>query len=169
MALPVLVGTALLRGATAASLVKPAVGFLKRFFRKAPVRPGSGSKVTSGPLRVGKTVVYGAKSGGRLAVAATGVGAGSVGIASVASHRRATAPAPQSSPRRSVPAPSRTATGERKCCPVGTKRMVCFKRGRVKKAKARRKSGAPSAKQRAARARFAAAARAGRLRKGVRL
>jgi len=179
----------LARAVRANVTARAAVGFVKRFFQKAPVRPGMGSKVTSGPLKVGKVTLYGKSGVSTAAKVAGAVGVG--GVATVASHRRAavTRPSPSPAPRRSTTAPASTST-DRKCCPVGTKRMVCFKRGRVKGKphaskpmahrsranKARRKvtkktgSGVPkravSAKQAAARKRFAAAARRGKIRKG---
>ena len=173
-----------LRGTVTA---KAALGFLKRF-AKTSARPGAGSKVTSGPLKVGKAVIYGKTTGSAARVAA-GVGVGGVGIATVASHRPSTRSAP--APLRSAPAATSTST-DRKCCPAGTKRMVCFKRGKVKgkphaakptthrtrSKKARRVSKKKhggvskrpvSAKQAAARKRFAAAARSGKIRKGSKL
>lgn len=134
--LAIAAGAALLRGATLAAtlapLVKPAIGVAKRFM-KTTARPGIGSKITKGPLVVGKQTVYGkAKPGvGRILGAAGAAG----GIGVVASHR-STKPATQTQPSRSTPRPS-AKTETKKCCPLGTKRMVCFKRGRVKKRKAK--------------------------------
>lgn len=142
MPLPALIpiGAAVLRGgltaASLAPLVKPAIGIAKRFLKQT-ARPGVGSKVTKGPLVVGKQTVYGKpRSGaGRILGAAGAVG----GIGVVASHR-STKPATQSKPQVTVPrAPAPTKTEKKKCCPVGTKRMVCFKRGRVKKRKSKAK------------------------------
>lgn len=173
MPLPALIagGIALFRGATIAAtiapLVKPAVGVAKgiaKRFSKQTARPGIGSKVTSGPLMLGKKRLLGPSPRGGTVVRA---GAGALtlgGISAVASHRRAPAPQTRPQPARSTPRPS-TKTGTRKCCPVGTKRMVCFKRGRTKKAK-KKSSGKRkfSAKQLANQRRFAAAARARRKR-----
>lgn len=127
--------------ATLAPLVKPAIGIAKRWM-KTTARPGIGSKVTKGPLMVDKTRVFGgSKTGvGRIAGAAGAVAVGGIGF--VASHRStratstATSPATQTRPQPARTAP-RPATKQRskKCCPVGTKRMVCFKRGRTKKRK----------------------------------
>lgn len=196
MPLPLAIIAALRGGMTAATLaplLKPAVGVVKRLVR-GTARPGTGSKVTSGPLKVGKQIVYGKGGTTTAARIAGAVGAGGVGVATVASHRQAasTRPSPSAAARRAAPSPSSTST-DRKCCPAGTKRMVCFKRGRVKgkphaqkpvahrsrAKKARRtvtrksKSGVPkravSAKQAAARKRFAAAARRGKIRKGAKL
>jgi len=154
------------------------VGAAKKILGKTPtVRPGIGSAVTKGPLKVGGKVVYGKAGMSTAAKVVTGVGGG-VGVATVASHR----PRTQSAPAPRAPSPSRTSTStDRKCCPAGTKRMVCFKRGKVKKKphaqkpmahrsrakKARR--GAVTAKQAAARKRFAAAARKGPIKKGTRI
>lgn len=143
-------GSALLKPALsvarriAVPMVRRAIrGAFKRF---QTARPGVGSKVTKGPLKLGKQVVYGSpKKIGGAVKAAVGVGAaGTIGL--VSSHRamRASstrqAPAPATAPR---PAPSSGSGGStekgRKCCPLGTKRMVCFKRGRVKP----RKKAAP--------------------------
>jgi hypothetical protein len=169
---------------------KALVGIAKRLVRGS-ARPGIGSKITKGPLKVGGKVIYGKTGMSTAARVAATVGAGGAGIAAVASHRQ-TRPATSSAPRRSAPTPSSTSTGERKCCPAGTKRMVCFKRGRVKgkphaskplahrsrAKKARRVSKKKhggvskrpvSARQAAARKRFAAAARKGPIRKGTRL
>lgn len=174
-------------------------GFVKRMLqgaKRAEAAAASGSRVTRGPLKVGKQIVYG-KPGMTTAakVAATAASAaGAVGIATVTSHKRAVAPATAPAPRRQPSSSSPTST-DRKCCPAGTKRMVCFKRGRVKgktpsqqphasrqrsrAGKARRKvvkkqgSGVPkrpvSAKQAAARKRFAAAAKRGPIQKGSKL
>jgi hypothetical protein len=145
MPLPAVVGVGLAvarGGLTAASLlplVKPAIGIAKRFL-KQKARPGIGSKVTKGPLVVGKQTVYGKPRPGigRVAGAAGAIGAGGIGV--VASHRT-TKPATQTKPQVQVPRSSPpTKTDEKKCCPVGTKRMVCFKRGRVKKRKAKAKA-----------------------------
>lgn len=145
-----LVGSTLLKPAlkvarqVAVPMVRRAIrGVFKRF---KTARPGIGSKVTKGPLKVGKQVVYGStkKMAGAIK-AAVGVGAaGTIGLVSAHKQMRATstrqAPAPATAPR---PVPSSgggssTQKG-RKCCPLGTKRMVCFKRGRVKP----RKKAAP--------------------------
>lgn len=145
MPLPLLAAGAIaarigMTAATLAPLVKPAIGIAKRFLKQT-ARPGSGSKVTKGPLMLGKQTVYGkAKPGiGRVLGAAGAVG--TIGV--VASHR-ATKPAPQTRPQPARQSPSApTKTEKKKCCPLGTKRMVCFKRGRVKprkKAKPRPKA-----------------------------
>jgi hypothetical protein len=169
--LPVLLaaGGALLRGgmiaATVGPLIKPAIRIGQKLLQKPPVRPGIGSKVTKGPLRVGKTVLMGPSMPGIGRGAAAGRAAGAAIAAGLgyAAVKRAPSPRPRTQPQ---PRPSRpparapAAKGTRKCCPVGTKRMVCFKRGRVK---ARKKSTRkPSAKQLANQRRFAAAARARR-------
>lgn len=139
--LAIAAGAALLRGAvtaaTLAPLVKPAVGIAKRFL-KTTARPGIGSKVTKGPLMLGKTTVYGkARPGIGRVLTAAGAAAGGVGV--VASHRSSSKPATQSRPQVSRPSSSKTET--KKCCPIGTKRMVCFKRGRVKKRKVKARKG----------------------------
>jgi hypothetical protein len=169
-------------------LIMRGVGFGKRILSRGTVRPGIGSVVKKGPLKVGKQVIYGkpaVTTAARIAKV-VGVGAAGVGVATVASHRQARKPATAPSPRRSAPTPTPTATSGRKCCPVGTKRMACFKRdvdpvaeskrkarARTKKARAikrgRKSARRQSAKQKAARARFAAAARKGPIRKGARL
>lgn len=118
-----------------------ATGLIRKWIRAGfkrfkTVRPGGGSKVTSGPLRVGKSVVYGRTQPGigRVLGAASAVG----GIGVVASHRSTMRPATQTRPmpQRTSPKP-KTKTETKKCCPIGTKRMVCFKRGRVKPRKAK--------------------------------
>ncbi len=142
MPLPLLAAGALLRaGVTAATLapyLKPGLAFAKRFLKQT-ARPGAGSKVTKGPLMVGKTKVYGASMpgsgkivGGLGAVAAVG------GIGAVAAHR-STQPKTQPQPQPFMPQPKAKTEKKQKCCPLGTKRMVCFKRGRVKKKKAKAK------------------------------
>lgn len=138
MPLPALIGGAMLLGrgaltaATFAPLLKPAVGIAKRFLQRG-ARPGIGSKVTKGPLKLGKQTLYGPARPGTGAVLRS-AGAAAVGIGAIASHRTAKKPAPQTAPapRRSNPPASKQQTGERKCCPAGTRRMVCYKRGRVK-------------------------------------
>lgn len=141
MPLPLLAAGGLLRGALTAAqlapLVKPAIGIAKRFLKQT-ARPGSGSKVTTGPLMLGKKKLLGSSRPGIGKVAAAVGGVGAVGV--VASHR-STKPATQSKPQVQVPrASAPTKTDKRKCCPVGTKRMVCFKRGRVKKRKSKAKA-----------------------------
>jgi hypothetical protein len=191
MPLPVLigVGAALIRGgltaATLAPLVKPAIGMAKRFVQKGTVRPGIGSPVTKGPLKLGKQTLIGPKPTHALRIASA-VGVGGVGVATLKASRTSTGASPAPAPRRSTPAAKATSTKDKKCCPAGTKRMVCFKkdvdevaetkrREKKRKAKARaikrgRKSArGVSAKQKAARARFAKAARKGPIRKGTRL
>lgn len=135
MPLPLLLGAGALvaRGAMTAAtlgpLVKPALGIAKRFLQKSTARPGIGSKVTKGPLKLGKQTIYGtARPGTGLVLKAAGAAA--VGVGAVASHRSRPQTAPQPTRARSTGTPKRT--GERKCCPAGTKRMVCYKRGRVK-------------------------------------
>lgn len=87
-------------------------------------------------------------------------------------------PQTQPSPRR-TPAKRVTSKGARCGCPAG-KKHVCFKKSYVRKQKPakvtssakptkRKSSRAPSAKQLAARKRFAAASRKGPIRKGARL
>lgn len=168
-----------------------------KLIRKKMTRPGIGSKVTKGPLKVGKATIYGSSmpGTGTTLAAASAAGAAAValrrGVGRVAPGRAA-APRTQTQPqpqRRATPA--RASQGTRKCCPAGTRRMVCFKRGRTKKQKpgstssrrstarkasstratraSSRRSSAPSAKQLAARKRFAAAARKGAIRKGAKL
>lgn len=149
MPLPALIGAgailarAGLTAATLAPLVKPAIGIAKRFL-KTTARPGVGSKVTKGPLRLGKQVIYGpARPGTGTVLRVAGATAVGAGVATVASHRQsALAPQTRPQPARSTPrAPAKTET--RKCCPVGTKRMVCFKRGRVKKRKPKPRKARP--------------------------
>jgi len=141
MPLPLLAAGALVRGALTAAqlapLVKPAIGIAKRFLKQT-ARPGAGSKVTKGPLMLGKQKLLGPKRPGIGKVAGAVGALGGIGV--VASHR-STKPATQSKPQVQVPrSPAPTKTDKRKCCPVGTKRMVCFKRGRVKKRKAKAKA-----------------------------
>lgn len=151
-----LVGSTLLKPAlkvarqVAVPMVKRAIrGVFKRF---QTARPGIGSKVTKGPLKVGKQVVYGTpkKIGGAVKAGVAAASAGTVGLVTMHKQMRitSTSSSPATAPRPvpSRPAPTPTQTG-RKCCPLGTKRMVCFKRGRVKprkkatpkKAKAKKK------------------------------
>lgn len=183
--------------ATVGPLVKPVLRAASKFVRGTGTRPGVGSRVTKGPLMLGKQKLIGPSRPGTGQVVRIGAGtAAAIGIGTVASHRhapqRAGSPrtAPQPQPQRApVPRPPSTAT--RKCCPEGTRRMVCFKRGRVKprkkgkfakfvreargqdayerEARSQRLRKPPSAKQLAARRRFAAAARAGKIRKGRKL
>lgn len=149
MPLPLLVtaGIAAWRGAaigsTLAPLVKPGIGIVKRFL-KTTARPGLGSKVTKGPLRVGKQVIYGSARPGTGTVLRAGAGVVTVGGISLAVAHRMT-PRTQSQPQAFRPAPKPSTKKEtRKCCPTGTKRMVCFKRGRVKaRKKAKAKKGKP--------------------------
>lgn len=148
MPLPALLvgGAALLRGATTAAtlapLIKPAIGIAKRFL-KQQARPGAGSKVTKGPLMLGKQTIYGKARPGVGRVLGAAGAAGTVGV--VASHR---SPAPQTRPQpaRAPSPPARETEKDRKCCPLGTKRMVCFKRGRVKKRKAKPRKAKPRKK-----------------------
>ena len=178
-------------GARALGIGRKAIKAVTGVFRKAaPARPGIGSPITKGPLKVGGKIVYGAKGGLSTAAKVAGaVGAGGVGVATVASHRRSgvqRSPATSPAPRPSRPTPKATSTKGKKCCPAGTKRMVCFKKdvdevaetkrrakARQKKARAikrgRKSARKQSAKQKAARARFAKAARKGPIRKGTRL
>jgi hypothetical protein len=188
-------------GARALGFGRKAIKAVTGVFRgSTKARPGIGSPITKGPLKVGGKVIYGAKPGMTTAAkVAAAVGAGGVGLVTVASHRvggvqmspstkprgrAASATQSQPSPRRS--SPKATSTKGKKCCPAGTKRMVCFKKdvdevaetkrkakARQKKARAikrgRKSARKQSAKQKAARARFAKAARKGRIRKGTRL
>lgn len=141
MPLPALIGAGLLLGrgaltaSTIAPLVKPALGFAKRFLQKATARPGIGSKVTKGPLKLGKQTLYGPARPGT-GVVLKAAGAAAVGVGAVASHRSTSRSSsrPQTAPsaRRARSSSTPTRTGERKCCPAGTKRMVCYKKGRVK-------------------------------------
>lgn len=185
------------RGGSLVGTTARFIGLGRRLLKSAVPGSGksaSGSKITSGPLKVGGKVVYGKKAGVSTAAKVAGAVGASAGFATVASHRRGAQalPSPSPTPRRSTSAPT-TTTSDRKCCPAGTKRMVCFKRGKVKDKtharkpvahrsrakKARRQvtkkrgSGVPkravSAKQAAARKRFAAAARRGPIQKGARL
>lgn len=148
MPLPALIGAgailarAGLTAATLAPLVKPAIGIAKRFL-KTTARPGVGSKVTKGPLRLGKQVIYGPARPGTGTVVRVGAAAATLGgIGLVASHRATPATQTRPQPARSTPRATATQTG-RKCCPLGTKRMVCFKRGRVKKRKAKPRKARP--------------------------
>jgi len=126
--------------ATLAPLVKPAIGIVKRL-TKQTARPGIGSKVTKGPLQLGNTTLYGRKSPGVGRVLGAAGAAGGIGV--VASHR-STKPSTQTRPQAARPTPSApTKTEKKKCCPVGTKRMVCFKRGRTKKRKIKAKKKGP--------------------------
>lgn len=168
---------------TARKLGRAVAGIFKA--RKV-ARPGIGSAVTKGPLKLGGKVIYGTKAGvSTAAKVAAAVGAGGAGLAAVASHRRfgsqrmaGNSPAPRSSPSPApraarAPAPTRD---DRKCCPKGTKRVVCFKRGKVKKesratakarayrekVRARAKKAKAKAKEKAAAKRQRAAARRAR-------
>ena len=139
-----------------------AVGYAKRFLGKTTARPGIGSAVTKGPLKVGKQVVYGKAGMSTAAKVAGAIGAGGVGLGTVASHRAggvqknpstksrgraASAAQSQPSPRRSSPAS--TSTDRKLCCPKGTKRKVCFKRDVDEVAEAKRKARKRKAKARA--------------------
>jgi len=129
--------------ATLAPLVKPAIGIVKRL-TKQTARPGIGSKVTKGPLVVGRTTLYGRKTPGVGRVLGAAGAAGGIGV--VASHR-STKPSTQSRPQAARPTPNApTKTEKKKCCPLGTKRMVCFKRGRVKPRKKAAKKAKPRKK-----------------------
>jgi hypothetical protein len=172
MPLPALVGVGamLLRGgftaATLAPLVKPAIGVAKRFLKRGTARPGIGSKVTRGSLKVGKQTIYGPARPGTGAVLRTAGAVAALGVGVGVTRRPQSRSAPQTRPQPARSTPRRAASkGTRKCCPVGTKRMVCFKRGRVKSKKkgSKRKF---SAKQLANQRRFAAAARARRKKRG---
>lgn len=163
MPLPLLIaaGALAVRGgmvaATLAPLVKPAIGIAKRFVQKAAARPGIGSKVTKGPLKLGKQTILGPKPSVAMQVvkvAGAAVGAGGVGLVTVASHRegrvqRSPATKPSPSPSRSSKAPSSTSTDRKLCCPQGTKRKVCFKRDVDPVAESKRKAKARKAKARA--------------------
>lgn len=109
---------------------------------KGKARPGIGSAVTKGPLKVGKQIVYG--KAGMSTAAKVAIGAGVAGV--VAGSRVLTVPSHVtpgvSSPSRAVSTSHATApasspqpqrASNRQCCPPGTKRMVCYKRGKVKK------------------------------------
>ncbi len=179
-------------GARALGFGKKAVKTVTSVFSRttAQARPGIGSAVTKGPLKVGGKIVYGSKPGfGTAAKVASAVGAGGVGVATVASHRRSglqKKPDTSPAPRPSRPSKKATSTRDKLCCPAGTKRKVCFKKDvdeaaeakrrakrRTQKARAikrgRKSARGVSAKQKAARARFAKAARKGPIRKGTRL
>jgi hypothetical protein len=141
MPLPLLAAGALLRaGVTAATLApyfKPAIGMAKRFFKQT-ARPGGGSPVTKGPLMVGKQKVYGSARPGTGAMIGGAAGAAGLGgIGFVASHRSSAKPQTRPQPAPMGPKPATKTEKKQKCCPLGTKRMVCFKRGRVKKKKAK--------------------------------
>lgn len=175
MPLPILigVGAAVIRGgltaATLAPLAKPAIGIVKRFLQRPTARPGIGSAVTKGPLKLGGKVIFGPKPGmSTAAKVASAIGAGGVGAVTVASHRQGgsqTRPATSPAPRRSAPVSKSTATKERLCCPAGTKRKVCFKRDVDPKAEAKRKARKRKAKARAIkRGRKSARARKGKKR-----
>jgi len=169
-------------------IAEGAVGFAKRFLGRAPVRPGAGSRVTSGALKLGKEVLIGPKPPGmsKAAMIAAGVGGAGVGVATVASHRQVARPIPQSAPAPRTSTPRSTSTKGKKCCPAGTKRMACFRKDvdevaetkrkakrRTQKARAikrgRKEARRVSAKQKASRERFARAARKGPIKKGTRL
>lgn len=142
------------------SLLKPALSVARRiavpmvrrairagFKRFQTARPGIGSKVTKGPLMLGKKKLIGGSRIGGAAKAAAGVGAAST-IGLVTMHKVMRSPAGKAAP---APAPApRPASGSstqsgRKCCPLGTKRMVCFKRGRTKP----KKKAAPKPRKKA--------------------
>lgn len=140
-------GVALWRGAsiaaTVAPLVRPALKYggklLKggeKLIRGVSHRPGIGSKVTKGPLMLGKQRLMGpapARPGIGTALRAGGALAAAAGVGYVSSHRRAARPATQTRPQPArARTPARTSQRTRKCCPAGTKRIVCYKRGRVK-------------------------------------
>ena len=139
-----------IRGGVAA---KVAVGAAKRFLTKTPAMPGIGSKVTKGALKVGGQTIYGAKPGISTAAKIAGaVGAGGVGLATVASHRLSglqKKPATSPQPRPSRPSKKSTAKGSKLCCPAGTKRKVCFKRDVDPAAEKKRKAKSRTAKARA--------------------
>lgn len=178
------------RGGGAIGATARLVGFAKRFLGRAPVRPGIGSKVTRGALKLGKQTLLGPKPPGvstALRVAgAVGVAGAGVGVATVASHRQVAMPKPQSAPSPRTVSPRSTSTKGKKCCPAGTKRMACFRKDvdevaetkrkakrRTQKARAikrgRKEARRVSAKQKASRERFARAARKGPIKKGTRL
>lgn len=128
-------------------------GGFKRF-AKTTARPGIGSKVTKGPLMLGKKKLMG---GGGVGVGKAASIAAAAGVGAVASHRQLFKSAPKSAPSpRPAPSPAPSSapkTEQRKCCPLGTKRMVCFKRGRVKPRKKAKPKKAKRAKPKKARKR----------------
>lgn len=135
-------GAAVLRGAvtaaTIAPLIKPAIGVAKRFLKQT-ARPGIGSKVTKGPLMLGKQKLLPSRPGiGKVGTRVLGAAGAVGGIGAVASHRVTQT---QAQPSRARKSPTSTSTESKKCCPVGTKRMVCFKRGRTKKRKVKARKG----------------------------
>jgi hypothetical protein len=175
-----LVGTAVevlaQRSGYAVGATARAIGFGRKalkavsgLFVKKVARPGLGSKVTSGPLKVGKQVLYGPKPGISTAMkVASAVGASGVGIAAVASHRRSgsqTRPATSPAPRSSRPSPKASSTKGKKCCPAGTKRMVCFKKDVDEVAETKRKAKARAKKARAIKRGRKSARKAARKRK----
>lgn len=151
-----------------AGVAKGAVGAAKGVM--AARRAAGGSKITSGKLKLPGGGSFGATRPGIGLVAAGGAGlATGVGLGVVPSHRPVTQTQP--APARQTPRRSATAKGSRKCCPAGTKRMVCFKRGRVKKRKGKGKAKGRTKGRTAQQKRFAALARKhrGRIPKGTRL
>jgi len=168
------VGSSLLRRAGNAVIR----GGVRRFFRsikgKITSKPGvgkinaarrtiaGGSKVTSGPLNLGKGTKafraggtsFNIRTAAKGAAAVAAVGAGSsfaLGHAgrpsaamSVASSRVAPAgaahPAPIASPRSSPsPSPGTSSGSPKRCCPPGS-RMLCFKRKHNPEAEAKRRA-----------------------------
>lgn len=129
-------------GSVLAPLVKPAIRLTKEVMKrnaakyaKATARPGIGSKVTKGPLKIGKTTLIGTARPGIGVTTAAGAAAAAAGVIALRkgtgtfTPARAQAPRPQPKPQpRRAPTPRPTAKGSKLCCPTGTIKKVCFKR-----------------------------------------
>jgi len=128
---------------------------------------GIGSKVTRGRLDLGGGQSFGPSRPGMGPVAAGGAAALGVATAGVLGSPSGSK-RPKTSPqgKRKKRGGGASAARKTRCgCKKGT-RHVCFKTGGKRKSKG---SGGVSAKQRAARARFAKAAKRGRIKKGAKL
>lgn len=148
-------------------LVRSAASKASRWFRgHGTARPGAhlGSRVTKGPLKLGKTTLVGSRPGvgtvakvGAGAVAAVGVGR-AVGVGKVVKPSAAVTAAHQTGTTRpgvghaasSSPQPrssSRSSAGTQRCgCPAG-QRMMCFKRHHNPEAQAKRKARKRAARE----------------------
>lgn len=157
-------------------LIRKGVGKLGRYFRSHHGRPGGhiGSKVTRGPLKLGKTKLMGPARPGlslaglkrlNMAVAAGGGAAAAVGVGKVvrpggavsAAHGSSSSTRPlgssSTSPSSVLRRGSLTQPTKRCGCPAG-QRMLCFKRRHnpdaIAKRKARRKAARAKSKAKTA-------------------
>lgn len=138
-------------GTQALGIAKKAVGGLRA--------GGVGSPITSGPLMVGGKNLLPSRPGiGPVVMAGGATALGAAGGIKLLQRK----PATQSQGKRSRATGRSTATRGRCGCKKGT-RKVCFRTGRSSSRRG------VSARQAAARRRFAAAARRGPIRKGTRL